>query len=1072
MLLTQAHQALGWPQREQIVTPRGEGPKIYADFTKRKIEAALRRKYPAVEVHTGILAVDPDDDATVAPIAVVCEFPSGAPDEVLDEAHRLAWNFSRTALLITLEPHRLVAWSCCQPPNRDVDERQVCRLEDDRNSQDSARRLLHRVGLVTGNLLRELPERFSSEGRADATLLANLKEVRRRLLAADLPEALCHDLLARVIFTQFLFHRRDRNGRAFFDKPLLESRCGGALKERHEDLASILKSHRETYALFRWLDGRFNGDLFPGKGGQSANDRRRAWRREKKAVTAEHLSLLADLVSGRIDVQRQQLALWPMYSFDVIPLEFISSVYEEFLGEARAGHKAYYTRSHLVDYVLDAVLPWNSDDWNIRVLDPSCGSGIFLVKAFQRLIHRWIRAHHRPPRVSDLKPILTNNIVGVDRHPEAVRVACFSLYLAMADAIDPRYYLKRDKVFPRLRETSLLATDFFDESTPGIRTEADAGTYDLVLGNAPWGDGTVRTSSFRAPSQGKAATRKKEPPTLAQAWAKKHHWPVVNRDLGPLFLAKGAALVQEDGYVAMIQSASLLNLRSKDAPKLREKLFGDFTFDEITNLSILRDELFVGVSGSCVAMVFRRAKPDPEQTMLYICPKPIYDPQSQHRFAIDPHDVHRVTHAEAIKFSWVWSALLIGGQHEFGLLLRLSKYPTLAKLEEKNEVNTRQGVIPGDRLRVLDGHTETYKRGSKQAEVHLPDLRDAHYFDEDRFPDGVLHLDQNDVPIWGDPRTHSDHSTDFGAFRTPQLLIKSAYSRKDGRWRAVRVRATKPPWGVICKKTYLSVCDLKGNEKRLDAACVVFNSKIATWYLALTSGRLGHNRPEPLVAELRDVPLPPADVDLNTLKSTNEIDACAAKMFGLTETDMLFVDDCVARTLPQAQSESMLSGYLRTLRSGDTADDEPEPGLVEYANCVLEVLRATFGARRRMSATVYEEQGPERLPVRMVGLHLDAATDTPASMEAMAADGLMNDLQRFHEQTLAIRARGGGPSALGMQRVAFLFDQGSNMAKLSVYIVKPDQRRYWTQPLAIHDADHLSGAMLTSAQRGTEGKSA
>lgn len=1047
------------------MAPRGEAPKVYAEFTKKKIEAALRREYPSVEVHTGILAMDPDDDVTMAPIAVVCEFPSGAPTEALQEAHRLAWNFSRTALLITLEPHQVIAWSCCQPPDRSVKDRQVCTLVDGRGSQDSARRLLHRVGLVTGKILQEHRVKFSPEGRADATLLANLKVIRERLRVAGLPPALCHDLLARVIFTQFLFHRRDQEGRAFFDKPLLDSRCGGALKRVHADLASILQDKRETYALFRWLDGRFNGDLFPGKDG-SKNTQRRAWRAEKEAVTHEHLALLADLVSGKIVAQSQQLALWPMYSFDVIPLEFISSVYEEFLGEDREGHKAYYTRSHLVDYVLDAVLPWNSDEWNIRVLDPACGSGIFLVKAFQRLIHRWRRAHGgRAPRVSDLKPILAKNIVGVDRHPEAVRVACFSLYLAMADAIDPRYYLKRDKVFPQLRGTSLLPYDFFDESKPGIRTDSDAGAYDLVLGNAPWGENTIESLSAALPTSGATVDRKLPARTLADAWAQKHDWPVANGDLGPLFLAKGAKLVRVGGHVAMIQSASLLNLRSINALRIREKLFSGFTFDEVTNLSDVRDGLFEGVFPSSAVLVFRRTASDPQQTLLYICPKPLHDPQSKHRLVIDPQDVHRVTHAEAAQLPQVWSALLLGGRRDLMLVLRLSRNPTLAKLEMAREVVARQGVIPGNKKRALDGHIE--KRGGKEVEVQLPDLRDAHYFEDERFPHGALYLDQSDVPKWDDPRTADTDSTDFEAFRTPQLLIKMSYSREDARWRSVRVRANGHLWGVICKKTYLSVCDLRGDEHRLDAACFAFNSKIATWYLAMTSSRLGHNRPEVLVKELKEVPLPKGRVDLSSLSGLEDIDASAARLYGLTEADMLLIDECVSRTLPQAQAESPLSGYRVTLRSTEVADaEDDEPDIVAYANCVLRVLRSTFGARRKMGATVYEELGSERLSVRMVGVHLDGSTNGSAVVEPMSADGLTNALQGFYEQTIATRARGTG--GLGMQQVAFLFDRRSDESALSVYIVKPDQRRYWTLSVALRDADQLSSTMVMGARRARE----
>jgi hypothetical protein len=121
--------------------------------------------------------------------------------------------------------------------------------------------------------------------------------------------------------------------------------------------------------------------------------------------------------------------------------------------------------------------------------------GIFLVKAFQRLIYRWRQAHNREPLVSDLKPILADNFVGVDINPEAVRVASFSLYLAMADAIEPKHYVTREKVFPRLRGRQLIANDFFDEKALGYRAREEANAFDMVIGNAPWGDKSIKKTS-------------------------------------------------------------------------------------------------------------------------------------------------------------------------------------------------------------------------------------------------------------------------------------------------------------------------------------------------------------------------------------------------------------------------------------------------------------------------------------------------------------------------------------------------------------------------------------------------
>jgi hypothetical protein len=123
MLLDQAHREFGWPSRDQIIQPSGSGARIFADFAEKKIRAELTREYPQSSVHVGVLTADPNAESTEAPIAVVCEFPVGASDAELEEAHRLAWNFSRTALLITLEPHRLIVWSCFQHPKTSTSKR-------------------------------------------------------------------------------------------------------------------------------------------------------------------------------------------------------------------------------------------------------------------------------------------------------------------------------------------------------------------------------------------------------------------------------------------------------------------------------------------------------------------------------------------------------------------------------------------------------------------------------------------------------------------------------------------------------------------------------------------------------------------------------------------------------------------------------------------------------------------------------------------------------------------------------------------------------------------------------------
>lgn len=1055
MLLKEAHKWLGWPQPGQIFNPQGEGARVYAEYAQRKIEDALKRAFPSLLVKTGVLALNPLSADTSAPLAVVCEFAQGAEQAVLDEAHRLAWNLSRTSLLITLEPHRLIAWSCHRDPMESEDARQVCKLESpdgyaDAGSehQRSVRDLLHWVSLITGNIQRQKKSHFPADGRADQLLLKNLVDVRRRLFAMGLPKDTCHDLLARVIFTQYLFHRKDSEGAAFFSPSLLSRLSESIFRKPHQNLASVLRSHTDTYALFRWMDERFNGDLFPGKDDAPDEVNEEAWQEEHTVVKADHLKLLADLVSGKIETTNRQLLLWPQYSFDTIPLEFISSVYEEFLNEDRDKNKAFYTPSHLVDYVLDAVLPWNGDEWNLKILDPSCGSGIFLVKAFQRIIHRWRKANNREPLVSDIRPLLAKNIVGVDINPEAVRVACFSLYLAMADAIEPKHYVTREKVFPRLRGTRLIAKDFFDEVTDGFRTAEDAESYDLVIGNAPWGDKSIKgTSSVTEAvlSEGRRLRSR----TKAEAWAKRKEWPVANNDIGPLFVCKGLELVRAEGRVVMIQPAGpWLYHRSQPAINLRTKLYQNFVVDEVTNLSAIRRELFSDVIGPACIIVAQKVTPEPNQPLYYFCPKPLKLGFATKSFVIEPQDISIISHHEAAFDPHVWSVLALGGRRDLDLIRRLAKLPTLESLEADGEVQARIGIIPGDKER------------------QLPEYQGVRYFDATRFPDDVfLELQAADVPKWDDPRVHSKDSTDFDAFKNPQLLIKQSYSVKSGRFRAAMVRPVDDGWGVICKETYFSVRDLAEDSRNIKKACLVYNSKLASYFLMMTSSRLGHYITETLAKELVTVPLPIANVDTTGIGSFNELDDAVWKLFSLSKADSAIVDDLLTIVLPDALRKTPGLGRKQTNTLPKSGRPVDEPELRQYVQIFSRVLRGTFGRDKSISGVIYQQKHGSRLPVRMLTLHFDWPGKELVDVEPIEADGLFDLLSIFHRNVLDKKTRSPNGEGLGFQRVAFFLHshQSSGKRIKSLTIIKPDERRYWTQSLAMRDADDLSTAILKSA---------
>jgi type I restriction-modification system DNA methylase subunit len=103
--------------------------------------------------------------------------------------------------------------------------------------------------------------------------------------------------------------------------------------------------------------------------------------------------------------------------------------------------KSFYTPPFLAELVLDIALLDRSSLLQLRILDPACGSGIFLVGLFNRMAEEWKRANPRARndrRARELMDLMQSGIFGIDSDPTACRIAAFSLYLAYLDQLSPR----------------------------------------------------------------------------------------------------------------------------------------------------------------------------------------------------------------------------------------------------------------------------------------------------------------------------------------------------------------------------------------------------------------------------------------------------------------------------------------------------------------------------------------------------------------------------------------------------------------------------------------------------------
>lgn len=122
---------------------------------------------------------------------------------------------------------------------------------------------------------------------------------------------------------------------------------------------------------------------------------------------------------------------------------------------------------------------------SVKIFDPACGSGSFLVKSVRVLSDIWSRVREKWPDLEcfSVRDILKHNIYGVDIDPKAIDVAKFTLNL-FAQSLEDQTFVNLD---------SNIVTGDYLEDDENKQVDLYSGHYDFVFGNPPW----VKTGAFK-----------------------------------------------------------------------------------------------------------------------------------------------------------------------------------------------------------------------------------------------------------------------------------------------------------------------------------------------------------------------------------------------------------------------------------------------------------------------------------------------------------------------------------------------------------------------------------------------
>lgn len=197
--------------------------------------------------------------------------------------------------------------------------------------------------------------------------------------------------------------------------------------------------------------------------------------------------LIHEMISQK-DWETGQLSLFD-FQFDVIPIEFISHIYEVFLEDKQLEQGIYYTPKKLAQLIVDDILTKPG-----TILDPACGSGMLLVIAFRQIMN-FLPAKSK--EVADIiehrNRLLKDFIFGIEKDETARRIAVFSLYLELFRGLEPekiKGYIEYKLKFGNTAQ--LFPYDFSGNikcaNSLEIRGEAphQNKTFDYIVGNPPY----------------------------------------------------------------------------------------------------------------------------------------------------------------------------------------------------------------------------------------------------------------------------------------------------------------------------------------------------------------------------------------------------------------------------------------------------------------------------------------------------------------------------------------------------------------------------------------------------------
>ena len=956
------------------------------------------------------------------------------PIERIDELHRILWNQGLMSMLLVVRSDELTAYSLVQRPlRRDESRGKDPRLVKTLSLLDDALALRELLDSAeSGRFWFENDDYFNPDNRVDSVLLANLLTAFRSLkdeLGTDAAQA----LLMQSMFVAYL-EDRQIIGEAVFR---------AASQDRYATLLELLRAGDPASfeVLFTWLHAAFNGNLFKAPCAFETEEG------TPPKLKPEHLSVLARFRHGHENMADRQLRFWG-YDFRYMSIGLISAVYDRFLkeeAEKKSADGAFYTPMFLADIVVSQLWDELTDEQKANGVycDPACGSGIFLVRLFQRLV-----AHHchitkmQHATWTDLKAI-ANRLHGGDINSSAVRVAAFSLYIALLEQSSPSdlpKLIEAGKLLPPLYGKTLRPqSDFFSVK--------DAHQFDVIIGNPPWNG---RTGQL----------------TTAQRWTTSKGYLAPAKDIAWAFVWKALEEVKPTGLVAFLLPAMGI-LHNTESQAARRMLLQKSRIRRIINMSDLCFQLFDGAQRPTAFVLYgpQNQEQAPYRFEYWV---PKADLNLRLKRLVTLSRVDRMTFRSDLvaEDPSAFKRRLWTRAPEERLLQYLRTIPSIGSFVQEFKAFKRskvdfnrdkhwvigQGFKPAQESRLDDPE---YQTTTAEIVTQLP------YLDASQFQ--VVALPRVETNTW---HTSVVHRAGFDAgFFGPHILIPQGVERAVGR-----VRAAFSEQDVVFQHSLQSIAVPLSQERKAKVLTAVLNSSLAAWFYFHDTANLGADRAKVHQGELLKLPfddpenMPDPAKALNAERGLVElidgelanakkllasqqdvlgvIDRLVFEYYGLDDSDVAIVEDTVHSVIPAMQPRR--NAGLQSIWAQASSHQR-----AAYADMLCNALSPHFRVPVKASLAAHSTD----VAVLKLTIGDEIAPYTEDS------SGEFNDFLGSIAAKLPIDLPGNVQLIPDLRLVV----------DHDMYLVKPTALRHWLRSTALADAEQIAAEFVAAAARHGQG---